>query len=88
MKRWVAVLFLLLVAFYVGASQFDRCDETPNEQGQVCHLLCNDGCATAPIPVPPVAPPPDTLPKPVYDETVVRPVLTLDLEPEKAPPRD
>ena len=81
------MLFLLLAAFYVGASRCDRGDEIPNEQGQVCDLLCNDGCATAPIPGPPVAPPPDALPKPVYDETVVRPVLTLDLEPEKAPAR-
>lgn len=87
MRRWVAMLFLLLIAFYIGAAQIDRCDESPKDCGQVCHLLCSDGCAEAPIPVPPVAPPPDALPKPVYDETAVRPVLTLELEPEKAPPR-
>lgn len=87
MRRWVAAIFLLLIAFYVGASQVDRCDESANDCGQVCHILCADGCAAAPIPAPPVAPPQDPLPRPVYDETAVRPVLTLELEPEKVPPR-
>ena len=87
MRRWVAITFLLLIAFYLGAVQVDRCDESPNDCGQVCHILCDDGCATATIPVPPVAPPPDALPKPVYEVSVVQPVLTSDREPEKAPPR-
>lgn len=87
MKRWIATLFLLLVAFYIGAAQLDRCDEAPNDCGQVCHILCNDGCATAPVPVPPGPPQPDSMPKPVYDASIVHPVLAFDLEPEKAPPR-
>ncbi len=86
-RRLVAAIFLLLIAFYIGAAQVDRCDDAPNDCGQVCHILCNDGCATAPIPTPPIPPPADPLPRPVYEETVVRPILNLDLEPEKAPPR-
>ncbi len=87
MRRWVATVFLLLIAFYVGASHCDRCSETPGEEGQVCHLMCSDGCATAPIPMAPTPPPPDPLPKAVYEETVDCPILNLDLEPEKTPPR-
>ena len=87
MRRWVAILFLLLVAFYLGMCPVDRCDESPREQGQVCHILCNDGCATAPIPVAPVAPAQDPLGKRVYVDTMERPVLSFDLEPEQAPPR-
>jgi len=87
MKRWVTIACLLLVAFYIGAIQADRCDDTPKSCGTVCHFLCNDGCATAPMPVPPVAPPPDALPEPVYEETIARPLLNLGLEPEIAPPR-
>jgi len=87
MRRWVAVAFLLLIAFYAGVSHADPCEASPRDHGQVCHLLCTDGCATAPVPVAPAAPPPDVLPKPVYDVSVDRPVLTFEREPEKAPPR-
>jgi hypothetical protein len=81
------VFFLLLVAFYLGAGSLDRCDETPMDQGQVCHILCSDGCATAPIPVTPATPMPDPLPKRVYEPTPVCRVLELDRQPEIAPPR-
>ncbi len=87
MRRWIATAFLLLIAFYVGVAQVDQCSGEPDDCGQICHILCNDGCATAPVPVAAVAPPPDPLPKPVYAETVVHSVLSLDLEPEKSPPR-
>ena len=29
MKRWIAGLFLVLIAFYVGASNQDRCIDDP-----------------------------------------------------------
>jgi hypothetical protein len=63
-RRCTAVLFLLLVAFYLGASGLDRCDETPADTGQVCHLLCSDGCATAPVPASPAPPAPAPPPPP------------------------
>lgn len=87
MRRLIAVFFVLLIAFYAGASQLDRCEESPDQRGQVCHILCSDGCATAPLPVAPSAPPADDTPKPVYGVNLVRPILSLDLEPETAPPR-
>lgn len=87
MRRWIACFFLVLVAFYLGAGSFDRCDEVPTEQGQVCHILCSDGCATAPVPATPAVPPPDPMPKRVYDAARAYPILELDRQPEKAPPR-
>ena len=87
MRLWVAVFFLVLVAFYLGASLYDHCDSCPDEQIQVCHILCDDGCATAPIPAPPSPPPPDPLPRPVYVASWPHPVLNVPREPEKAPPR-
>jgi hypothetical protein len=77
----------VLIAFYLGAGSLDRCDETPMEQGQVCHILCNDGCATAPVPAGPVPPPPEALPERVYAIPPVCSVLELERQPEQAPPR-
>jgi hypothetical protein len=87
MKRWVAGLFLVLLAFYLGASRYDHCGGCPDDQGQVCHILCSDGCATAPIPGQPSPPSPDPLPRPVYDAALPHPVLNVPREPEKTPPR-
>lgn len=87
MRRWVAVIFLLLTAFYLGVSTADHCGERPLDEAQVCHILCNDGCATAPLPEPPQAPPPDPLPKPSFEAERVEHLTSLDIEPEKDPPR-
>jgi hypothetical protein len=87
MKRWLAVVFLLLIAFYLATTGVDRCTDQPSDQGQVCHILCSDGCATAPVPEAPEPPAPDALPRPVYQIAVIKRVASLDLEPEKAPPR-
>ena len=87
MRRWVAALFLVLAAFYLGASIQDRCAEGPSDCGQVCHILCNDGCATAPIPEPPIPPPHDPLPGRSFEAERVEHVVCLEPEPEKDPPR-
>ncbi|BDU72032.1 hypothetical protein [Mesoterricola silvestris] len=86
--RVVAVLLLVVVATFLAASGMDHCDEGPaGHDRRPQHLLCVDDCAPALVPLPPTAPPPDAVPRAVYEETVVRPILNLDLEPEKAPPR-
>lgn len=87
MKRWIAGLFLVLIAFYVGASHQDRCIEGPSDCGQVCHIICADGCATAPMPVAPVAPPPDPEPVRSYASEQAEHLVSLKAEPEKDPPR-
>jgi hypothetical protein len=87
MKRWVAVIFLLLTAFYLGASAADHCGERPPGEAQVCHVLCNDGCATAPIPIPPQAPRQDPLPQPNFETERVEHLMSLAIEPETDPPR-
>jgi hypothetical protein len=87
LRRWVAALFLVLIGFYLGAGSLDRCDETPMEQGQICHILCNDGCATAPVPTAPAAPLPDPLPKCSYTPSLDASALERHRQPEQAPPR-
>lgn len=88
MRRWIAVLLLVVVATFLAAAGSDHCDDGPKgHQESTQHLLCVDDCAPALVPAPPAPPPHDPLPKAVYEETAVRPVLKLDLEPEKAPPR-
>ena len=88
MRRWAAILLLCLAFFYLGATSPDPCAESVNSDcATVCHLFCNDGCSTAPMPVPPIPPPPDALPGPVFEEFFVRPVLNATPEPETAPPR-
>lgn len=88
MRRWIAMLLLVVVASFLAASGQDHCHDGGNgHQPASPHILCLDDCAPAVIPKTPVPPPPDPLPEPTYEETVVRPVLSLDLEPEKAPPR-
>lgn len=87
MKRIVAVLFLLLIAFYLGAEGRDRCDSGPKREAPVCHILCADGCATAPLPVAPVAPEPDPLPRERHPAERPVSLISLDLAPEKDPPK-
>lgn len=88
MRRWIAVLLLIMAATFLAASGRDRCHEGAGDHRQpVSHILCLDDCAPAVVPECPAAPPASPLPRPVYEESVVRPILNLDLEPEKAPPR-
>jgi len=88
MRRWIAVLLLTIVATFIATYGADRCDDglgSHNQRSQ--HILCIDDCAPALVPQAPIPPPPDPMPKLVYERTPVRPILSLDLEPEKEPPR-
>jgi len=87
MRRWIAMLLLVVVASFLATTGQDHCHDSGRSAASTPHILCLDDCAPAVIPTPPIPPPQDPLPKPVYEETVVRPILNLDLEPEKAPPR-
>jgi hypothetical protein len=88
MKRWLAVLLLVVVATFLAAAAAGLC-----EDGRACHdqkaphLLCVDDCAPAVLPKAPAPPPPDPMPKLVYEAKVSLPLLQRDLEPEKTPPR-
>lgn len=87
MRRWIAAFFLVLIAFYLGAGSVDRCEDSPSERVQVCHILCGDDCATAPIPQAPVPPPPDPLPGLPFEAERAEHLVSLNIEPEKDPPR-
>lgn len=88
MRRWIATLLLVVIATFLANTGMDHCNDGPNGHDQRAqHLLCIDDCAPALVQSPLAPPPLDPLPKAVYVETVVRPILNLDLEPEKAPPR-
>jgi len=87
MRRWIAAFLLMVMASFLAATGQDHCHETGRSSASTPHILCLDDCAPAVIPDAPVAPPADPLPEPVYEAKVVQPVLNLDLEPEKAPPR-
>lgn len=88
MRRWIAALFLALTVFYIGASRIDRCaDRAIDDCAPVCHMLCADGCATAPLPVTPTPPPPDPLPHAPYKHGQAPDLVSLDIEPEKDPPK-
>jgi hypothetical protein len=86
-RRWIAALFLVVIAFYFGADGADPCAENSSEGVQVCHILCNDGCAAAPIPTPPLPPPPDPMPRPRFEAERSEQLVSLCIEPEKEPPR-
>ena len=86
-RRWVAVLFLVLIAFYLGAADRDGCDRNPKADAPVCQLLCADGCATAPLPVTPMPPAADPLPREPRRAERPMALASLDIEPEKEPPR-
>lgn len=88
MRRWIAALLLVVISSFLAATGQDHCHDEGREHLPVsAHMLCLDDCAPAVITVPPLPPPPDPLPKPVYEESADRPILNLDLEPEKTPPR-
>lgn len=87
MRRWLAAFLLMVVASFLVTSGQDHCHDAGGNGASTPHILCLDDCAPAVIPDAPVAPPPDPLPGPIYEEKIVQPVLNLDLEPEKAPPR-
>ncbi len=88
MRRWIAALFLALTVFYLGAAGVDRCeDRVSDDCSQVCHILCADGCAVAPLPVTPTPPPPDPLPRAPHEHGQAPTLVTLDIEPEKDPPK-
>jgi hypothetical protein len=88
MRRWVAVVLLCLVALYLGATGEDACGDGPGEAcAPICHLLCSDGCATAPVPETPAAPPCDPPPAPCFLAERIPAFVSLSPEPEKDPPR-
>ena len=88
MRRWIASLLLCLAGAFLSAAGVDECATSPDEAcAPICHLLCSDGCATVPVPEPPVAPSPDPLPQLVFTVSPpLRPLLRT-VEPEITPPR-
>lgn len=89
LRRWMAVFLLGLVGFYLGAAGADRCVDEGSAEAcpPICHLLCSDGCATAPVPEAPVPPPGDALPGPRFLVERAADLVSLSPEPEKDPPR-
>ncbi len=87
MRRWIAVLFLVITAFYLGAAGLDRCEENKADCAQVCHILCADECTTAPLPATPTPPPHDPLPRVPHEHMRAPALNSLDIEPEKDPPK-
>ena len=87
MRRWIAAMFLVLVAFYLGAAGVERYEDCNADCVQVCHILCADGCAVAPLPSTPTPPPPDPLPRAGYEHEGAPKLVSLDIEPEKDPPK-
>jgi hypothetical protein len=87
-KRWVAILLLCLASVYLGATGVDRCAEGPEDDcAPICHILCADGCATVPVPEAPVPPSPDPQPCLCFTAERAGTLVSLDIEPEKDPPR-
>lgn len=88
MKRWVAILLLCLVSFYLDATSLDQCTEGVNDNcAPICHIFCADGCATVPVPEAPVPPAPDLMPRTRYEVKQAEQLVSLVVEPEKDPPR-
>jgi len=89
LRRLAAILLLVVIAGFLALSGRDHCHEGEighhDVQGQ--HLLCIDDCTPALVPAAPEAPPADALPRLVYAEAELHPILNLEPEPEKAPPR-
>ena len=88
MRRWVAILILCLASVYLGATSEDRCVEGPGDDcSPICHMLCADGCASVPVPEAPVPRVPDSLPSPCFAAERIVSLVSLEIEPEKDPPR-
>lgn len=90
MRRWVAILLLCLSSLYLGATSLDACAGGPPGDDcapPICHILCADGCATAPVPEAPAPSPPDPLPQHRFLAERIEDLVSLELEPEKEPPR-
>lgn len=88
MRRWIAILLLCLASVYLGATGADLCAEGPDDDcAPVCHILCPDGCATVPVPDPPVPTVPDSPPESRFEAERIGPLVSLEIEPEKEPPR-
>jgi hypothetical protein len=88
MRRWIAILLLCVASLYLGATSLDPCvDGVGDDCAPVCHVFCADGCATVPVPEAPASPVPVRKPRPVYGAERVEHLVSLDLEPEKDPPR-
>lgn len=89
MRRWAAVLLLCLACLYLGATSLDPCTEgVKDDCAPVCHILCVDGCASVPVPNPPVPPAPDPVPRPQYNAERAEHLAEQVVEPEEDPPRD
>lgn len=88
MRRWLAILLLCLASVYLGATSLDHCsDGLEDDCAPVCHVFCADGCGTVPVPEPVTPPSPDPLPSPRFQTEQVVHLVSLDIEPEKDPPR-
>jgi hypothetical protein len=89
MRRWIAILLLCLASVYLGATSLDHCAEgLEDDCAPVCHVFCADGCGTVPVPEAPAPPSPDPLPTPRFAAEPVEHLVSLDIEPEKEPPRN
>ena len=88
MRRWIAILLFCLATVYLGATSLDPCVEGSGDDcAPICHILCADGCAAAPMPEAPVPPASDPLPQPRFLTDRFEDLVSLDIEPEKDPPR-
>lgn len=88
MRRWLAILLLCLASVYLGATSLDPCAEGPGDDcAPMCHILCADGCATTPVPETPVPPASGPLPQSRFMIERIEDLVSLDIEPEKEPPR-
>ncbi len=88
MRHWVVILLLGLATLYLGATSLDRCAEGRNDDcAPVCHMLCADGCATVPVSQTPAPPVHDAAPQPRFEPERVVALVSLEVEPEKDPPR-
>ena len=88
MRRWVAILLLCLASVYLGATSLDQCAEGLDDDcAPICHVCCADGCGTVPVPEAPAPRTPAPLPSPRFEAKRIVDLVSLDIEPEKDPPR-
>jgi hypothetical protein len=88
MRRWIAILLLCLTSVYLGATSVEQCPGgAADDCASICHILCADECATVLVPESPKAAPLVLLVRPLFEARRVVHFASLDVEPEKAPPR-